>query len=140
MSIPGIPGEGFKTVGQINGTDLTLVGVGQDAMAVAVELLSNHAAGAPVVDGEGKIVGFISEIDLLDAIESGKDLERLQAQDIMTKNPVIVQGSTTLADAFKLMKENNFVDLPVEHEGRVLYSVSRHDLLRALIGLGPSEH
>jgi CBS domain-containing protein len=137
MSVPGMPAGGFKTVGQIDGTDLALFRVDQDAMAIALELLSTHAAGGPVVDNQGKIVGFVSEIDLLDAVQTGKKLEQLQAQDIMAKNPVIVQGSTTVAEAFTLMKENHLVDLPVEQDGNVSYSVSRHDLLRASVGLGP---
>jgi hypothetical protein len=45
MSIPGVPGGGFKTVGQIDPTELTLFRVGQDAATIAVELLSSHAAG-----------------------------------------------------------------------------------------------
>src|SRR5262245_31141524 len=139
MSIPGIPAGGFKTVGQIDGTDLSLFRVDQDAMTIALDLLSSHTTGGPVIDGQGKIVGFVSEIDLLDAVQGGKKLEQLQAQDIMAKNPVVVHASTTLTEAFKLMKANHYVDLPVEVDGKVAYSVSRHDLLRATVGLGPEE-
>jgi len=139
MSIAGTPAGGFKTVGQIDGTDLSLFRVDQDAMTIALDLLSSHAAGGPVVDPHGKIVGFVSEIDLLDAVHSGKKLEQVRVQDIMTKNPIVAHTSTTLAEAFKLMKENYIVDLPVEVDGTVAYSVSRHDLLRAVVGLGPEE-
>ena len=124
---------------QIDGTDLSLFRADQDAMTIALDLLSSHAAGGPVVDGQGKIVGFVSEIDLLDAVHSGKKLEQVRAQDIMTKDPIVAHKSTTLAEAFKLMKENHIVDLPVEVDGTVEYSVSRHDLLRAEVGLGPEE-
>jgi hypothetical protein len=34
------------------------------------------------------------------------------------------------------MKEKNLLHLPVEKNGKVTYSVTRHDLLRARIGLG----
>jgi len=139
MSIAGTPAGGFKTVDQIDGTDLSLFRADQDAMTIALDLLSSHAAGGPVVDGQGKIVGFVSEIDLLDAVHSGKKLEQVRAQDIMTKDPIVAHKSTTLAEAFKLMKENHIVDLPVEVDGTVEYSVSRHDLLRAEVGLGPEE-
>lgn len=137
MSVPGSPAGGFKTVGQIDGTDLSLFRVDQDAMTIALDLLSGHAAGGPVVDGKGEIVGFISESDLIEAVLGGQKLEQLHAQDIMNKRPVIVHDSTTLAEAFELMRKNHFVDLPVQQNGKVAYSVSRHDLLRALVGVGP---
>jgi hypothetical protein len=35
------------------------------------------------------------------------------------------------------MKEKHVLNLPVEKDGKVAYSVTRHDLLRARIGIGP---
>jgi predicted transcriptional regulator len=139
MNIPGVPGDGFKTVGQIDPTELTVFHVGQDAATIAVDLLSNHAAGGPVVDGKDHVVGFISEIDLLNAIVAGKELKDLKVEDIMSRKPVVVHESTSHATAVQLMKDNHVVDLPVERDGRVAYSVSRHDILRALVGIGPDE-
>ena len=65
MNIPGVPREGFKTVGQIEGTDVLLFRAGQDGLAIALDLVGTHTSGAPVVDSQGKFVGFISEIDVL---------------------------------------------------------------------------
>jgi predicted transcriptional regulator len=139
MNIPGVPGAGFKTVGQIDPTELTVFRVGQDADTIAVDLLSNHAAGGPVVDGKDHVVGFISEIGLLNAIVAVKELKDLKVEDIMSRKPVVVHESTSLATAVQLRKDLHLVDLPVERDGRVAYSVSRHDILRALVGIGPNE-
>jgi len=136
MSIAGIPGGGFKTVGQIVGTNELLFHAGQNGLAIAVELLSTHTSGAPVVDGKGKFIGFISEFDVLGALESGKDLSKLRAEEIMNKQPIAVHESTTIAEAVKTMKDKHLLNLPVEKNGKVAYSVTRHDLLRAKIGLG----
>lgn len=136
MSIAGIPGGGFKTVGQIVGTNELLFHAGQNGLAIAVELLSTHTSGAPVVDGKGKFIGFISEFDVLGALESGKDLSKLRAEEIMNKQPIAVHESTTIAEAVKMMKDKHLLNLPVEKNGKVAYSVTRHDLLRAKIGLG----
>jgi CBS domain-containing protein len=137
MNIPGVPREGYKTVGQIDGTDVLLFRAGQDGLAIALDLLSTHASGAPVVDSQGKFVGFISEIDVLEAIESGKDLSKLRAEDIMSRSPVAVHESTPISEAVKIMKDKHLLNLPVEQNGMVVYSVTRHDLLRARVGLGP---
>jgi len=49
---------------------------------------------------------------------------------------IAVHESTSITDAIRLMKEKNLLHLPVEKNGKVTYSVTRHDLLRARIGLG----
>lgn len=136
MSIPGVPGEGFQTVGQIVGTNELLFHEGQNALTIAAELLSTHTPGAPVVDRKGKFVGFISEFDLLGALESGKDLGTLTAEQIMARDPIAVHESTTIKAATTMMKERHLLNLPVERDGKVVYSLTRHDLLRAQIGLG----
>jgi CBS domain-containing protein len=136
MSVQGIPGGGFRTVGQIVGTNELRFHAGQNGLAIAVELLSTHTSGAPVVDSKGEFIGFISEFDVLEALELGKDLNTLTAEDIMARTPIAAHESTTIAAAVKIMKENHLLNLPVVKNGVVAYSVTRHDLLRARIGLG----
>jgi len=48
-TMPGVPAGGLKTVGQVHVTNSLLFGRTQNAMGVAVELLSTHTPGAPVV-------------------------------------------------------------------------------------------
>src|SRR2546429_5611275 len=101
MNIPGVPGQGFKTVGQIEGSDTLLFRAGQDGLAIAVELLSTHATGAPVVDSQGKFIGFISEIDVLEAIEAGKNLKRRRAVGTTMQRPLALQTPTNSSTACK---------------------------------------
>ena len=138
LTRPGVPVGGFKTVGQIRATnDLVFQGT-QNAMGVAVELLSTHTPGAPVVDERGEFIGFVSEFDILRALEAEKDLNRLTAADIMAKDRIAVTDGTGIEEAVKLMEEKRLLNLPVKKNGKVAYSVTRHDLLRAWIGLGVS--
>lgn len=136
MTIQGIPAVGFKTIGQIDGTQALRFHAKQSALAIAVDLLSSHASGAPIVDDNGKFVGFVSEFDLLGAIESGENLSKVTADQIMNKDHFVADESTTISDAIGLMKEKHLLILPVIKQGKVAYSVTRHDLLRARIGLG----
>jgi predicted transcriptional regulator len=136
MSVVGVPVGGLKTVGQIVATNTLTFRAGQNALAVAVELLSTHTAGAPVVNSEGKYLGFINEFDVMKALAEGKDLNNLIAEELMRVGPIAVHASTTIEDAAKRMDEQCVLNLPVEKDGRVVCSVSRHDLLRAWIGLG----
>jgi predicted transcriptional regulator len=135
---PGVPVGGFKTVGQIRATNQLVFRRDQNAMGAAVELLTTHTPGAPVVDERGDFIGFISEFDILRALEAAKDLNRLTAEDVMAKDRISVTEDTSIDEAVKLMEDKRLLNLPVKRNGKVAYSITRHDLLRAWIGLGVS--
>ena len=136
MTVQGIPADGFNTVGQIVPTNEVKFRENQTGMAVAVELLSSHTPGGPVVDDHNRFVGFISEFDLLHALEAGKDLNETTAVDIMVKDPIGVTDSTSIGEAVRIMEDKRLLNLPVERDGRVVSTITRHDLLRARVGLG----
>lgn len=138
LARPGVPVGGFKTVGQIHATNDLVFPRDQNAMGIAVELLSTHTPGAPVVDEEGEFIGFVSEFDVLRALEAKKDLNQLTAGDIMAKDRIAVTDDTSIEEAVRVMEEKRLLNLPVKRNGKVAYSVTRHDLLRAWIGLGVS--
>ena len=125
-------------MGQIRGTNTLIFHAGQNGMLVALELLSTHTPGAPVVDDRNEFIGFISEFDVLRALEAGKDLSKLIAEDIMVHDQISVTAETTIEEAVKTMEEKRLHNLPVKKDGKIAYSVTRHDLLRAWIGLGTS--
>lgn len=136
MNMSGVPAGGLNTIGQIDATNPLVFYAGQDGMEIAVALCSTHTAGAPVVDQDGRYLGFINEFDVMKMLDRGRDLSTLRAEQIMRKDRLVIAPSTTISDAAKMMEEHGVVGLPVEHDGLVTYSVTRHDLLRARIGLG----
>jgi predicted transcriptional regulator len=136
MSMEGVPTGGLRRIGQILATNPLTFDAQQNGLTIAVALLSSHTAGAPVVDEKGKYLGFINEFDVLKALDAGKDLAKLAAEDIMRQDRLVIHTSTEIAEAAKIMEEHSVLNLPVEQYGVVAYSVSRHDLLRARIGLG----
>ena len=136
LSRPGVPVGGFKTVGQVHATNDLVFGRTHNAMSVAVELLTTHTPGAPVVDDAGQFIGFVSEFDILRALSAEKDLNQLTAGDVMGQDRVAVTDETSIEDALKLMDEKRLLNLPVQRNGKVAHSIPRHDILRAWIGLG----
>jgi CBS domain-containing protein len=133
----GVPPGGFRIVDQISGTNATLFRGTDSGLSVAIELISEHVSGAPVISEGGTLIGFISEFDVLRALEEGHDLAKIRADQIMSKCPIIIRHTTTLKDAVRVMEEYHLLVLPVEKDGVVAYSITRHDLLRAWVGLGP---
>ena len=136
MTMSGVPAGGLKTIDQIDATNPLVFYAGQDGMEIAVALCSTHTSGAPVVDPDGRYLGFINEFDVMKLLDRGRDLSTLRAEQIMRKDRLVIPPSTTISDAAKMMEQHGVVGLPVEHDGLVTYSVTRHDLLRARIGLG----
>lgn len=49
---------------------------GQNGLEIAVALVSTHTAGAPVVDANGKYLGFINEFDAMKMLEYGAGSEQ----------------------------------------------------------------
>lgn len=136
MTIVGVPVGGLKTVGQIDATNPLVFYAGQNGLEIAVALCSTHTAGAPVVDANGKYLGFINEFDVMKTLDEGRDLNTLMAEQIMREDRLVITPWTTISDAAKMREQHGVVSLPIEHDGLVTYSVTRHDLLRARIGLG----
>ena len=56
----------------------------------------------------------------------------------MVHDRIVVTPETTIEEAVEIMEEKRLLNLPVQMDGKVVYSVTRHDLLRAWIGLGTS--
>jgi CBS domain-containing protein len=118
-----------------------------------VQILAERAVSAvPVVDGAGKVIGVVSEADLLHKMQfSGLEphvhlLERKQrrvarakaegdeARDLMTSPAVTVDSDTSLPAVAKMMDEERVKRLPVvDEQGRLVGIISRRDLLRVYL-------
>lgn len=118
-----------------------------------VDTLTGHrVSAAPVIDQDRRVIGVVSEADLLHKIEFvGMEHERrvftsrrrrhaqakahgLHARDLMSEPAITVAPDTTLTTAAKLMDEENVKRLPVvDPLGRLAGIVSRSDLLRVYL-------
>ncbi len=136
MGIVERPHTKYKTVGEIIATNSLRIRADASALSVVVALLSTHTPGAPVVNDKGHSVGFISEFDLLQTLEAGRDLNTVKAQDIMVKDCLVVENSTTIEEAVRIMREKHIHNLPITENGVVTKTVTRHDLLRVWVGYG----
>jgi len=99
---------------------------------LSVKLLSGMYSGLPVVDG-GKVVGVVTEFDLLKAVKEGKDLQKILADDIMTKDPICVEEDTHVDEIIRIMTEQKIIRVPVVRKGNLIGVISRCDILNSLI-------
>jgi CBS domain-containing protein len=137
MMPQGTPEQGFQTVKEIVTTNALCFRADDDGVSAAAALLTAHASGAPVVDQNGVLVGFVSEMDLLRAMDRGEHLDERQVSDLMRRDPISISEDTPLVTASRLLDDYRILVLPVIRNGTVVSSLTRHDLLRARVGIGP---
>lgn len=125
----------FATVKEIKKTN-TLSARGETpAYHIALALLESGLHGLPIVDSEERVVGKVSEIDLIRALMEGKDLKETPAAELMQSCPVVIDEETPLQDAASYMIQLHLFRIPVvDEKHHLIGSVTRHDLLRGWMG------
>lgn len=116
---------------------------GTDTVGEAISLLAeSHVSGVPVVDDHGRLVGVLSNSDILEALAEHTDPESREAvfeqtlvQEVMTPRPQTINPEATIRDAAQRMLYLEVHRLFVEQDGRLIGVVSTTDLVRALAGV-----
>lgn len=91
-------------------------------------LISHHSGSAPVVSAEGKLVGMISELELLDVIFSAAVKDDL-ISTYMTTDVHFVEPNDSLAKVAQLFALYKFRRLPVVENGKLVGVIGRRDLM-----------
>jgi CBS domain-containing protein len=98
------------------------------AQEVAALLSRQRISGAPVVAADGKILGIVTEADIITKVNR----EGLRAADIMCQQIVSVQESTPVHEVAKLLAERRIKRVPVIRNGKLVGIVSRADIVEAI--------
>lgn len=104
-------------------------------------LLERRISGAPVVDSHGNLVGILTEKDCLRAALNATyhgDLGGL-VSDHMQRDVATVADDTPIFEVARLFINGHFRRYPVTHGHRLVGTISRRDVLRALQQLAQSE-
>jgi CBS domain-containing protein len=105
----------------------------------AVDFLLRHrVTGAPVVDRDGKLIGMITETDLLKLITAGVGAEpptEATVADFMTTDVVTAAPSADIYYVAGLFLNNTFRRIPVVEDGKIVGAITRFDLLRVIQSL-----
>jgi len=91
---------------------------------VAERMVEEKKGGAVVVMDYGRMIGILTERDLLRAIAYRVHTSEARVREWMTEDPVTVPPETTLDEASQLMLDKNFRHLPVVEGGRIVGVVS----------------
>ncbi len=96
---------------------------------VIIEISKNRLGATVVCNKENQVIGIITDGDLRRCFENNTDLKTLVANDIMSKNPLMVEPSSLVYDAFKKMKSKNITQLVVSEHKIYFGIVHIHDII-----------
>jgi CBS domain-containing protein len=120
---------------------------------VAVIICTNHISGVPVVDDEGKVVGVISEKDIIKAMYPdytefhddplrSRNFEEIEeryeallvrkVEDLMSRNVLSITPDAPILKAASLMILKKIRRLPIIDQGKLVGIVSQGDIHQAI--------
>ena len=141
-------------VGDIMDRDLTSLAE-ETTLLEAISLMGIHSiSGLPVLNTAGRVVGFLSEKDVLNAIIPGylgymdenfrmPGIDKIKAmvkrvghnptRDYMTKNYIAFDEFETISNAMMILFRKNIRRAPVARDGMLIGMVDREEILRGLV-------
>jgi CBS domain-containing protein len=96
---------------------------------IASQITKLGVGSLPVVDDEGKLIGLVSEFDLLDILLKEQDLKDVPVERIMSRNVKTVQEDTPVDEIIRLLETHHLIRVPVVKDGKLVGVVARRDIL-----------
>jgi len=100
---------------------------------IASQIINYGFSGMPVTERDGKVLGVITEADIVFSLIDGHRLENVAAADFMTSPPVTVDVTTSLEEVMRTLQEHRIVRVPVTENGKLVGIISRRDVIRAVL-------
>ncbi len=98
---------------------------------------TQHISGVPVADGEQRVLGFVSDTDIINAMLQGKGPE-VTAFALMSAPVVTVDEFDTTDDVMRVLRENNIHHVPVVRHHKLVGIITPADVIRYLVTVLPS--
>ena len=131
----------------------------RDSVAHAAKLIAqNDVRAVPVIDDQGRLVGIVSEGDLMNREEIGTEIHHpwwieavtpgatlaaefakshgKRVEEVMSENVITATEDTSLADIAALLERNRIKRVPIMQHGKLVGIVSRSNLVQALASNG----
>lgn len=137
--------------------DVLTVGPDTGVAAIADIMVKHRISAVPVVDAGNRVLGIVSEGDLMRRAEIGTERHRswwlslfsggpelasefakshgVKASEVMTANPITVDEDASLDEIAALLESRHIKRVPVLSDGKLAGIVSRANLIQALTAL-----
>ena len=117
------------------GADVITIWPGASLQSAVERMASRNIGALVVVDDAGKIVGMVSERDVVLAMAASAEKAPVQSvTDVMSRRLLTCSPDDSLAELMAVMTEHRVRHLPVVDTGQLLGLVSIGDLVKARLG------
>jgi CBS domain-containing protein len=97
---------------------------------VVYKMMASGCPGIPVVNEQSEVIGVVSMCDILKAAqEKGSEIDKIPAEQIMSKTPITADRDTSLDDLAKIMVENNYSVIPIVKGKKLVGIVSAREIV-----------
>ncbi|HSI92193.1 MAG TPA: CBS domain-containing protein [Jiangellaceae bacterium] len=94
----------------------------------AAELMWRQQTGSLVIIADQRIVGILTERDVLRTVATGNEISNVQVGDVMTQEVITTTPDTPVRDAARTMAQHWIRHLPVVDGGRLVGILSQRDI------------
>lgn len=109
----------------------------EDTLGEAAEKMAGRNVGAALVMDLGRLVGILTERDLLAAVGGRVQTGEATVREWMTENPLTVPEGTPIRRAASIMVTRGFRHLPIVDGERTIGIVSLRDVVRSVVRTYP---
>jgi CBS domain-containing protein len=104
---------------------------------VIASMMIEGFGSIPIVDNKQRLVGVVSEYDLLASLKRGHKWSDVEAGDVMAPNPYSVRPETNVATLVEVLLKSDLIRAPVvDADNTLIGIVARRDILRAYLNYG----
>jgi CBS domain-containing protein len=125
----------MKNLGELMTGDLVSVAP-EDTLGEAAEQMAGQGVGSAIVLDHGRLIGILTERDLLKAVAGRVHTSEARVREWMTEDPITASESTTGEEAIRTMLDNGFRHLPVVEGGRTVGVVSLRECIQDAVEPG----
>ena len=113
------------------GDAVPLKPVGTTMSDALVEMSAKGFGCVAIVDAGGHMAGIITDGDLRRQMQTRPELMELRVEDIMTRNPKVIDRNSLASEALELLNSVKITSLIVTEANKPVGIIHLHDLLRA---------
>ena len=109
----------------------------EDTLGEAAEKMERNQVGSAIVSDYGRMIGILTERDLLRAVAGRTHSSEARVREWMTKDPVTATEAMEAEEAARILLERGFRHLPVVEGERAIGIVSIRDVMQWSIDVLP---
>jgi CBS domain-containing protein len=104
----------------------------ETTLAEATTVMGEHSVGSALVMEAERLVGILTERDIVRAMSTAHDAPMRPVIEWMTRKPVTAPPDTPVRDALRTMVEGGFRHMPIADGDAIVGVLSMRDIAKAL--------